>query len=160
MTDRRVGIAELAAASGEGTLSTIGLGSCVAILLYDADARVGGLAHVLLPDADSGRDRANPARYASTALPVLVKEMTALGAVPGRLTARLAGGASMFANLVPKGTVTIGTRNVDAAREVLAAAGIPLVGEDVGQDHGRSVYLSVADGRVEVRSLARGTRVL
>ncbi|HUX32729.1 MAG TPA: chemotaxis protein CheD, partial [Gemmatimonadaceae bacterium] len=120
----------------------------------------GGMAHVLLPDPESGRDQSNPARYASSALPVLVEQMTALGAVAGRLTARLAGGASMFANLVPKGTVTIGTRNVDAAREVLAAAGIPLVGEDVGLDHGRSVYLSVADGRVEVRSLARGTRVL
>lgn len=66
----------------------------------------------------------------------------------------------MFTSLLPKGAITIGARNVEAARETLAIAGIPLVGEDVGADHGRSVYLSLADGTVEVRSLARGTRVL
>ncbi|HVA56939.1 MAG: hypothetical protein WBQ26_07515 [Gemmatimonadaceae bacterium] len=159
MTDRRVGIAELAAAA-EGTLSTMGLGSCVAIVLYDAESKVGGLAHVLLPDPDARRANDNPARYPGTALPVLLGQMAALGAERGRLKARIAGGASMFASLLPKGTVTIGARNVEAARETLAIAGIPLVGEDVGADHGRSVYLSLADGRMEVRSLVRGTRVL
>ncbi len=159
MTEHRVGIADLAAAA-DGTLITIGLGSCVAIVLYDAWARVGGLAHVLLPHPDPERVSDNPARYPITALPVLVARMTALGADRERLTARIAGGASMFTSLLPKGTVTIGARNVEAARETLAIAGIPLVGEDVGADHGRSVYLSLADGTVEVRSLARGTRVL
>jgi chemotaxis protein CheD len=160
MTDHRVGIADLAVGEGDGTVCTIALGSCVAIVLYDPQTRVGGMAHILLPAPDRGRDGDNPARYPETALPVLVGKMLALGADRAGLTARLVGGASMFANLLPKGAVTIGARNVEASRAALASAGIPVVGEDVGQDHGRSVYLFLADGRVEVRSLARGTRVL
>ncbi len=160
MSDQRIGIAELAVGAEEGTLSTIALGSCVAIVLYDPDARVGGMAHILLPAPDARRNGDNPARYPETALPVMLARMAALGANPARVTARLVGGASMFAGLLPQGTATVGVRNVDASRAVLERAGIPVVAEDVGQEHGRSVYFTLADGRVEVRSLARGTRVL
>ncbi len=163
MSEHRVGIAALAALAavqGDEVLSTLGLGSCVAVVLYDAEARVGGLAHVLLPEPGGSRDRENPARVAETAVPALIAEMTALGADPKRLTARIAGGASMFSSLLPRGMPTIGTRNVEASRRALAAAGIRVVAEDVGEEHGRSVYLRLADGQVEVRSLARGNRVL
>ncbi|MHB1862027.1 MAG: chemotaxis protein CheD [Gemmatimonadaceae bacterium] len=160
MSDRRVGVADLATGVGQGTLSTIGLGSCVAIALYDARARVGGMAHILLPEPAMSRDQRNPARFPETAVPALLERMVALGADPGRVVARIAGGASMFASLVPRGTVTIGTRNVEATRRALAAAGLRLVGEDVGDEYGRSVYLHLGDGRVEVRSLSRGNRDL
>ena len=78
--------------------------------------------------------------------------MTALGADRRRLTARLAGGASMFANLVPAGSMQMGDRNVIAVREVLNHLAIPIVGEAVGGSNGRSVWFTVADGQVEVRS--------
>ena len=52
----RVSVADYAVAA-RGTITTIGLGSCVAIVLYDAAARVGGLAHVLLPSGSMSRDR-------------------------------------------------------------------------------------------------------
>lgn len=160
MSEQRVGIADLAAAAGEGTLCTIGLGSCVAIVLYDPDARVGGLAHVLLPEPSMSRLHENPARFPETAVPALMERMRALGADPGRTTARLIGGASMFSSLLPRGAPTIGGRNVEASRRALRAAGIAITGEDVGLEHGRSVYLRLADGRVEVRSLSRGSRVV
>lgn len=160
MSEHRVGIADLAAAAGEGTLSTLGLGSCVAIVLYDAGAHVGGLAHVLLPESGMSRLHENPARFPETAVPALIERMRALGADPARMTARLVGGASMFSSLLPRGAPTIGGRNVEASRRALREAGIAVTGEDVGLEHGRSVYLQIADGQVEVRSLARGSRVL
>ncbi len=160
MSEQRVGIADLAVAAGEGTLCTLGLGSCVAIVLYDAEARVGGLAHVLLPEPGMSRLHDNPARFPETAVPALIARMRELGADPARMTARLVGGASMFSSLLPRGTPTIGGRNVDSSRQALQRAGITIAGEDVGMEHGRSVYLHIADGQVEVRSLARGSRVL
>jgi len=160
MSERRVGIADLAVAAGESTLCTLGLGSCVAIVLYDAEARVGGLAHVLLPEPGMSRLHDNPARFPETAVPALIAEMRELGADPARITARLVGGASMFSSLLPRGAPTIGGRNIDASRLAVQRAGITITGEDVGMEHGRSVYLHIADGQVEVRSLARGSRVL
>ena len=157
--DVRVKVADYAVAA-EGTISTIGLGSCVAIVLHDAAAQVGAMAHILLPDAAMSRDKSNPAKFPATAVPLLIGEMRRLGASPERIKARLIGGASMFANLIPPGGINIGERNVIAVREVLAEARVPIVGEDTGSDYGRSVFLYVLSGRVEVRSLRKGSRVL
>ena len=156
----RVKVADLAVGGAEDTLVTIGLGSCVAIALYDADARVGGLAHVLLPNEHMARDRSNPAKFPATAVPVLLEEMSRRGARRLRMTARLVGGASMFSNLIPGGGINVGERNVLASRQALDDAGIRLVGEETGSDHGRTVVFHLADGRIEVRSLKRGNRVL
>ena len=158
-----VRVADLAAARGpDGVVQTVGLGSCVAIVLYDPATTVGGLAHILLPSLAQTRDRDNPAKVPETAVPVLMDEMRRLGATdPSRLTARLVGGASMFGSLLASGTgINIGERNATAAREAVRAAGIPLLGEDVGGDYGRSVYLHLDTGRVLVRSLRAGDREL
>lgn len=159
-TEIRVKVADLAVARDEQTLITIGLGSCVAIALYDAAARIGGLAHTLLPDESMARDCTNPAKFPAPAIAALLGEMTRLGADLRRVRAKLVGGASMFANLVPSGAINIGDRNVAAARQALSERGIPVVAEDVGSDHGRSVHFFLEDGRVEVRSLKKGNRVL
>lgn len=144
-----------AAVAGEGeVLVTLGLGSCVAILLHDRDARVAGMAHVLLPDPEASRDRSNAAKFASTAVPHLVEAMERRGAQRARLVARLVGGASMFASLSGPGSLHMGVRNVRASRQALCDAGIPIAAEEVGREHGRSVYFHAADGRVVVRSVA------
>lgn len=157
-----VRVAELAAASGPDVqIQTVGLGSCVAIVLYDSIARVGGMAHVLLPTLAQTRDRSNPAKVAETAVPALIEAMRAEGAGdPRRYTARLVGGASMFGSLLSGNGINIGERNAAAARAALAAARIAIIGEDVGGDHGRSVYLNLTDGRLLVRSLRMGDREL
>ena len=146
---------------GEGdTLLTVGLGSCVAIVLHDAVVRVGGMAHVLLPSPGLSRRQENPAKCPQTAVPALLERMAQRGASPRRITARIAGGASMFAALAPLGTVQMGERNVVAARETLRSVGLPLVGEDVGADYGRTVRFHVADGRMEISSVMHGVRLL
>jgi chemotaxis protein CheD len=155
-----VRVADLRVGTADDILVTQGLGSCVAILLHDAEARIGGLAHVLLPSPALGRPDANPAKFPQSAVPHLIELMVADGAQPRRISARLAGGASMFAALSPPGTVQMGERNLVAARQVLRQHGVPLVGEAVGGDFGRTVRLSVRDGRVEVITVARGVQQL
>ena len=160
MTTLRVKVADFAVArNGDTVIVTVGLGSCVAIALYDAATRIGGLAHVLLPSESMTRDRSNRAKFPAAAVPLLLSEMRGLGS-RGPVSARLVGGASMFAALLPSGGVNIGERNIAASRAALAAAGVAVLGEDVGGDYGRSVYLHLADGRIEVHSLKAGRRVL
>lgn len=160
-SDVRVKVADYAVRRGDQVLATIGLGSCVAIALYDRDSRTGGLAHILLPSQSMSRETSNPAKFPETIVPLMLEEMRALaGADAGRVSARIVGGASMFGQLVSGSGVNVGERNVVATREVLAAHNVPLVGEDTGLDYGRSVYFCLADGRIEVRSLKAGNRVL
>ncbi len=155
-----VRVADLQVGGADDVLVTVGLGSCIAIVLHDATARVGGLAHVLLPAPALSRDDGNPAKSPHTAVPRLLELMAELGASPRRVTARLAGGASMFAALAPPGTIQMGERNVVASRQVLHTHGIPLVGEAVGGDYGRTIRLDVGEGRLEVRSVAHGIHTL
>jgi len=155
-----VRVADAQAGAEGDVLVTLGLGSCVAIILYDAAARVGGMAHILLPSLTLSRDQSNPARFPETAVPHLVRMMGGRGAAPERLRARLVGGASMFANLASPSVAQMGERNVTASKDALKVARIPLIGEDTGKDYGRSVYFHVTDGRVDVRSVAHGNRKL
>ena len=160
-SDVRVKVADYAVRRGDQVLATIGLGSCVAIALYDHDHHTGGLAHILLPSQAMSRETSNPAKFPETIVPLMLEEMRALaGGASGRVCARIAGGASMFGQLTAGSGVNVGERNVAATREVLAAHDIPLVGEDTGLDYGRSVYFHLSDGRVEVRSLKAGDRVI
>ena len=155
-----VRVADLQVARDPDVLVTVGLGSCVAIVLYDGAAKVGGLAHVLLPSPGLSRQDANPAKFPQTAVPRLVELMAQAGASPRRITARLAGGASMFAALAAPGTIQMGERNVVASRQALNAQGIPLVAQAVGGDYGRTVRLLVASGTVHISSIAHGIQTL
>jgi chemotaxis protein CheD len=155
----RVKVADYAVAKGDAVLATIGLGSCVAILLHDAQAQVGGLAHILLPNEAMSRDKANRAKFATTAVPLLVEEMAKLGG-RGPLAATIVGGASMFSQLLSGSAINMGERNVEATRRALEGARLAVRAHDTGGDHGRSVFLNVASGRVLVKSLKRGDRVL
>lgn len=154
-----VPVAGFGVARDHGVLSTVGLGSCVAIILYDARCRIGALAHALLPSEDMSRDRSRPTKFASTAVGFLIDEVRAAGSV-GPLSARLVGGASMFGPLLKSSGVNMGERNVGSARDALRVAGLWVRGEDVGGEHGRSVYFDVATGAVRVVSRHGGERVL
>lgn len=149
-------VADFAVANGDTLLVTVGLGSCVAIALHDAQAQVGGLAHVLLPSTGMSQDRTNRAKFPSSAVPLLCERMQALGARAGRIRAKIVGGASMFTSLLSASGLQIGERNVVATRVALEQAGIPIVAQDVGGDYGRSVYFSVHNGRLVVKSLKAG----
>lgn len=155
-----VRVADLKAAKGDCVLVTLGLGSCIAIMLHDPSAGVGGMAHILLPSRSLSRGADNPGRFPQTAVPALLAEMSALGADPRRMVARLVGGASMFANLVPAGSIQMGDRNVIASREVLNQLAIPITGELVGGQQGRSVWFHTADGKLVVRSVGAGVQKL
>jgi chemotaxis protein CheD len=115
---------------------------------------------VLLPSPALGRPDANPAKFPQTALPRLLELMAQHGASTRRVTARLVGGASMFAALAAPGTIQMGERNIVACRQVLSQHGLALTGEATGADYGRTVRLWPADGRVEITSVAHGLQTL
>jgi chemotaxis protein CheD len=160
-TDVRVKVADYAVRRGPHVLATIGLGSCVAIALYEHESQVGALAHILLPNPAMSRETENPAKFPETIVPIMLQEMRALGTgAAARISAKIVGGASMFGQLANGSGINVGDRNLSATRDVLAAHGIPIVAEDTGLDYGRSVYFHLADGRLEVRSLKKGDRVI
>jgi chemotaxis protein CheD len=154
-----VRMGEIESARPPRLLAAIGLGSCIAVVLHDPEARVGGIAHVVLPARGAGCQRGGEGRYAVSAIPALVDGVAHAGASRSRLIARLAGGARMF-NGLGAGLIDLGERNLLAVREALARVGIPIVGEWVGGDFGRSLFYDPGSGEVRITSVGHGTRRL
>lgn len=152
---RRIGISEFYIGAAPEVLITYGLGSCLGILLYDAQQRLGGLAHTLLPTPRPGQTETRPGKFVTSAIELMLAELLLRGAERPRLAAKIFGGATMFEGFGADGE-GIGARNTRAARETLAGLGIPLLSEDVGGQHGRTVEFELASGIVQVRSVRGG----
>jgi chemotaxis protein CheD len=131
-------------------LTCLGLGSCVALVLLDRTAGVGGMAHMVLPDSNDGRAAEGTAKFVDQAVPLLLQRMGELGALTPRISVALVGGAKMLSGAAFSGRAHIGERNTEAARAALEALGIPIVAEDLGGERGRTVRLRVGEGTVSV----------
>ena len=148
----KVGIAEYEVTTDSAELTTSGLGSCVGVGLYHERTNTAGLIHVMLPVSDEMED-GKPAKFADTGTELLIDEMAAAGAPTNELEAKIAGGSDMLD--FSEGGSGIGDRNITQVKETLSDAGIPLVGEDVGGDHGRSLRLETETGDLLVKSANR-----
>jgi chemotaxis protein CheD len=151
-----VKVADLNVGLEGDVLVTYGLGSCVAIMLFDPTVLVGGMAHILLPTPALAKPGASTRKFPETAIPALLDAMVEVGASPKRVVAKLAGGAAMFTALVPAGTMQMGERNVTATRKALNAHNIPVMAEAIGGTYGRSVRFDVTSGVVSISSVNAG----
>lgn len=144
---------EVRSARGEALLETFGVGSCVAIILFDRDRKIGGMAHAMLTydKATEMQRAAHPLRYVELAIPALVEEMTAKGAVKKCLSAFVIGGAQMFTLYRNPGNA-IGPQNVAKAKEMLASLGIPITQDDTGGTSGRNVRFDMTTGTCAIES--------
>ncbi|MFZ5987415.1 MAG: chemotaxis protein CheD [Bacillota bacterium] len=154
----KVGMADLQASRHPSVLTTLGLGSCVGIALYDKSTNTIGLAHCMLPDSMQARNMTNVAKFVDTAVDALVYEMLRLGANKNRIIAKLAGGAQMFTFSQGSDLMRIGFRNVAAAKEKLQELNIPLVSEDTGGSYGRTIELDSATGILLVKTIGYGIK--
>jgi chemotaxis protein CheD len=149
----RIGIADLNIAFPPEKLITVGLGSCVGIALYDKSNKIGGLAHIMLPESKQFNNVTNPHKFADLAIPILVDRMIKNGANLRNIKAKIAGGASMFNFSDKSMNMDIGKRNSIAVRQVLKNMNIPLLNEDVGGNKGRTMVLDTTEYVVQIRTV-------
>ncbi|NLM73697.1 MAG: chemotaxis protein CheD [Clostridiaceae bacterium] len=156
----KVGMADLKVARHPSVLTTLGLGSCVGIALYENKIRVIGLAHIMLPSSTISLNVVNRAKFADTAIVDLIDKMIDLGADKNNIVAKLAGGAQMFSFSSGHEIMRIGQRNIEAARSILKELQIPIISEDVGGNYGRTIELSSKDGMLKVKSIGAGIKFI
>jgi chemotaxis protein CheD len=160
MKPLNVGISDWKINKGEGIIVTYALGSCVGICLFDPLAKIGGLSHIMLPDSEgvTAAAAANRMKFADTAIPDMLSAMLKMGAVKARITAKIAGGATMFQTANEK--FNIGERNVVSVKAALQKLSIPVRAQDTGLNYGRTVFFNTEDGKVEVKSSMKGVKFL
>jgi len=155
-----VGLGELFVTCGTSTvISCIGLGSCVALCMFDSVTRIGGMAHIVLPRFD-GITTETPAKYANTAVPSLLAEILKCGGNKSNLIVKIAGGAQLTLAPGINNTFKTGERNVQEVMLALQKAGLPLSAADIGGAKGRTMRLYMDTGKVTVRSIGGPDREL
>ncbi len=154
----KVGMADLNSVKAPDILTTLGLGSCVGIALYDPAVKVGGLAHIMLPDSTQIKNNSNLAKFADTAIIKLIEDMIKIGARSNRLVAKIAGGAHMFEFKNMDDMMRIGTRNIAAVTQILQSLSIPILANDTGSNYGRTIELHTTTGMLLVRTIGHGIK--
>jgi chemotaxis protein CheD len=143
----------------DGSIVTYALGSCIAVIIHDAVAGVGGLLHFMLPKSslDPVKADKNPFQFADTGIPILFRNAYQLGAEKQRLTVTVAGGAQI---MDPQGTFNIGKRNCLAMRKIFWKAGVLVHGEYLGGMVSRTVRLEVGTGKIMLREAGQAEQEL
>lgn len=156
----KVGIADMNTASSPDRIITVGLGSCIGIAIFDKTKGLAGLAHIMLPDSTQFNNVTNPLKFADLAVPMLIEKLEKMGALRRNMKAKIAGGASMF-NFSDKSMIMdIGNRNGIAVKNSLKQHSIPIIGEDVGGNKGRTMIINSSDGVVQIKTVGMGIKEL
>ncbi len=156
----KVGMADLNVCMAPDALTTLGLGSCVGIVLYDSLSKTAGMVHVMLPDSTKIRNNENKAKFADTGIDALIERLLQIGANRNRLIAKIAGGAQMFAFSANSEMLRIGERNIEASKEKLKSLGIRILAEDTGLNFGRTIEFYPDTGELYVKSVGKPLKVI
>jgi chemotaxis protein CheD len=156
----KVGMADLNVCVSPNALTTLGLGSCVGIVLYDPGRKIAGLVHVMLPDSTKILNNENKAKFADTGIDELIRTMILIGADRRALIAKIAGGAQMFAFSNNSEMMRIGDRNVEATKMKLKDLGINIRAEDTGANYGRTIEFYAETGELVIKSVGKERKVI
>lgn len=160
MQSIKVGMADLNVLNDQGTLVTLGLGSCVGVAIYDKKSKIAGLAHVMLPSSLEIKNNSNKAKFADSGIELLVSKMESVGANKQYMVAKLAGGAQMFKFNSKADVLKIGERNVIASKSKLKDLGIKVIAEDTGGTFGRTIEFSSIDGNLLIKTIGYGIKTI
>lgn len=148
-----IGVAEHKIAETPDKLVTLGLGSCIGLVLYDPAVKVGGMVHIMLPTAQMRTTVTNRFKFADTAILDMLDLVTQAGASRRRLRAKIAGGAHMFQTAGTIDIMNVGQRNIAMCKKMLEENRIILDGEDVGGSSGRSIEFSCDSCQLSIRTV-------
>lgn len=156
----KVGMADLKICKSPDAITTLGLGSCVGIAIRDPLTKIGGLAHIMLPDSTAIAGVSSVPKFADTGIAELVKQVVAAGAGRTRLVAKIAGGAQMFAFQNKSDLMTVGQRNVEAVTKILKEMKIPILASDTGENFGRTVEFFPETGDFVIKAVGKPVRTI
>ncbi|MDE5966399.1 MAG: chemotaxis protein CheD [Lachnospiraceae bacterium] len=156
----KVGIAALDVCKAPDSITTLGLGSCVGVVLYDELNKTAGLVHVMLPDSTRIRENTNRAKFADTGVDLMIERLEAIGIKKMMLKAKIAGGAKMFEFSRPGEKYSIGDQNVMAVLQALRRHRIPVVAQDTGLNYGRTILFNPATYELKITSAGKMDKVI
>ncbi|HAN10586.1 MAG TPA: chemotaxis protein CheD [Clostridiales bacterium] len=156
----KVGMADFNIVKNPGMITTLGLGSCVAVVLYDAKLKMAGMAHIMLPSSKAIKNNSNRAKFADTSISDLLDMMAKEGMKKQNLIAKIAGGSQMFDFDSVDDVFSVGRKNIQACKDILAELKISIIAEDIGENYGRTVEFYTLDGSFKIKSVGKAEKFI
>jgi len=116
----------------QATVLNASLGTCVGVAIFDAEAGVGGLIHLLLPEPITLESTFQPEKYASNGLPLFLNALYTAGASKHNLRAWIAGGALVGPVMQRDLDLDIGGRTTEVVRSILDVEDIKIEHVETG----------------------------
>lgn len=157
----KVGMADMKTCEPPDSIVTVGLGSCVGIVLYDMRTKNCGMIHIMLPDSTKIKNNANRAKFADTAINDMLENLKRKGCAKHNIVAKIAGGAQMFGFGGDKmDSMRVGEKNVEAVKKTLSVLGIRIMAEDTGLNYGRTIIFEPATGKLIIQTVGKPEKVI
>lgn len=151
MSEYIANIGEFVVGQKSDILTALGLGSCVACILYDKVNKIGGLAHIMLPNsAEIHREQQNMNKFADKAIPNMINEMKNKGASQINIVSKIIGGAQMFPTII--NMEDIGKKNIESVKLRLKENNIRTVFEETGGNIGRTVIFNTENNVLKIKT--------
>lgn len=156
----KVGMADYKIGTEGDTLVTLGLGSCIGVIIYDTAKKIAGMAHIMLPSSQEIKNNANKLKFADSCIDLMMEELLKRKVSRSSLKAKMAGGAQMFSVSLSSDTMNVGKRNALAVKEKLKSLGIPIVTEDIYGNWGRTIRFNCSSFELSVKSIGKGESII
>ncbi len=151
----KVGIGDWKICNAPDTITTIGLGSCVGIVIYTINDSFCGMLHIMLPSSKEIKNNLNRAKFADTGIIDMVSALERRGMRKSLMRAKIAGGAKMFQFTSKSDLGTVGDRNVYSVKSMLRQYNIPIISEDCGKDYGRTISFDIETKMLNIHCAGR-----
>jgi chemotaxis protein CheD len=141
-------------------LITRGLGSCLGITIYDTIKKIGAMVHPMLPDIDKSKIKSNPSRFVNSGIQLALQELEKKGCFRSRMEVKMFGGAHMFSFINTDSALNVGQKNIEMAHAIFKELNLKILAEEVGGTFGRTIELDTDSGKVLVKTVSWGEKVV
>jgi chemotaxis protein CheD len=141
-------------------LITRGLGSCLGITIFDPVKKIGAMVHPMLPDMERSKIKSNPSRFVNSGITGAMQELEKKGCFRGRMEIKIFGGAHMFSFINADSALNVGQKNIEMAHAIFAGLNLKIIAEEVGGTFGRTIELDTETGKVLVKTVSWGDKVV
>lgn len=154
-----VGLGDMKIAKFPQNITTMGLGSCVGITMYDPHSKIGGLLHAMMPYIDEINNKSNKYKFVDEGIKEMLRAMVSSGAKKSTIQIKVVGGAEMF-RFTRDAFERIGHRNQEAAFKTIDELGYTVLSQDCGKNYGRTITLDTQNGSLVVKSVGQNNKVI
>lgn len=135
------------------------LGSCISVIMYDAQSRTSAITHSQMPVCTKNNSScimcSEAYKFTDCSIKNILKLLESRNIILENITVKLFGGADVLSANSERSTETIGRQNIAVAIDTINKAGLKITANDTGGQQGRKIFLYTESGEIWMTRLRK-----